>query len=89
MTPRQIELARHALGLTTSRVSYRNRFFAARGGRDDMDWRSMVNAGYALRIPWGWTGGDFYFLTEAGAKAALRRRERLDAEDFPSPASPE
>jgi hypothetical protein len=47
----------------------------------------MVDAGAAMRVPWGWSGGDFFFLTRAGADAALRKSERLDPEDFPTVAS--
>lgn len=84
MTPEQRRLARHALGLPNpDRRSYRNRFCAGRGGPQDRDWRAITNAGFAWRWPWGWSGGDFYALTRAGAEAALDRGERLDPEDFP------
>ena len=51
MTPRQIELARHALGLRPGcLVSYRNRFLAGPGHPDYADWQAMVAAGQAKRL---------------------------------------
>jgi hypothetical protein len=88
MTPRQKELARHALGLPNNqRTSYRNRFVAGPGHSDYADWMAMVEAGLATRrdgkrIPFG--GSDLFYLTEEGARLALEGRERLDREDFPS-----
>ena len=46
------------------------------------DWRAMVNAGAAPRVPWDWSGGDLFFMTRAGAVAALLPGETLDPEDF-------
>lgn len=88
MTPRQIELARHALGLPNKRrCSYRNHFVAGRGHNDYTEWCDMTapGNGYAIRLDGGkLTGNDFCFvLTEKGAKAALSKGEKLDPEDFP------
>lgn len=86
MTPQQIDLARHALGLPNKRrQSYRNHFVAGPGHSDYTDWEAMVAAGEARKHPASaLTGGDAMFtLTAIGAKAALRGRERLDPEDFP------
>lgn len=91
MTPKQIELARHALGLDGKRKqSYRNRFFAGPGHDDFEDWQEMVSAGFAKvwQVPKGWMVpgqvADHQFrLTRAGAEAALRKGERLCPEDFP------
>lgn len=86
MTPGQRELARHALGLPNSRgQSYRNRFVAGIGHPDFFDWCVMVidgNATYRLphTVPFG--GDAIFYLTDAGAKTALARRETLDPEDF-------
>ena len=83
MTPRQIELARHALGLPNEkRQSYRNRFCAASGTPNDQEWRRMVDAGFAICVPRGWGGGDLFKMTFAGAKSVLQKREGLDPEDF-------
>lgn len=87
MTPHQIDLARHALGLTKQRMSYRNYFTAGRSHGDYADWMAMVEAGYAMRrdganLSFG--GDDLFHMTEAGAKRALRPGETLDREDFPS-----
>jgi hypothetical protein len=81
MTPRQIELARHALGLPNqARESYRNYFVAGEGHTDYADWTAMVEAGHAQQCRGG--GGDLFLLTEAGARAALKPGERLDPRGF-------
>lgn len=80
MTPRQIELARHALGLPSrDRRSYRNHFVAGTGHRDHADWMEMVANGYATRRD----GADLFHLTLAGALAAVSFGETLCSEDFP------
>lgn len=86
MTPEQIELARHALGLDGRRkVSYRNHFVTGERTRDFPHWIAMVESGDATRRAGPeLTGGDDLFrLTAKGARAALRRGERLNPEDFP------
>lgn len=85
MTPKQIELARHALGLPNkSRTSYRNRFVTTATSLDYDDWLAMVASGDALRVPSPKYFGsmDYFYLTPAGAHAALLPREKLDEEDF-------
>jgi hypothetical protein len=86
MTARQIELARHALGLRPSRlVSYRNHFCAGPGHDDFAEWEAMVAAGFAVKreskvLP----PGDLLFhLTRAGAERALKVGDVLDPEDWP------
>lgn len=87
MTPTQIELARHALGLTNGRmVSYRNRYVIGAGAAEHGDWLAMVEFGFATRrdgakLPYG--GDDLFNLTEAGTQAALLVGETLCGEDFP------
>lgn len=86
MTPLQIELARHALGLPNSkRTSYRNHFVTGEGGDDHAAWSMMVNEGDALRRKGSvLTGGDdLFLLTHKGAEKALKNGEKLDHEDFP------
>ena len=87
MTPRQIELARHALGLPNrNNKSFRNRFIAGLQHPDYADWFGMVLDGNAEwrsgeKVPFG---NDWLFwLTPAGAQKALRPGEQLDKEDFP------
>lgn len=85
MTPKQIELARHALGLTQGRKqSFRNHFVTGEGSIDYPHWKAMVESGYAKRWPGSpLTGGDDLFrLTFKGASAALMPGERLCPEDF-------
>lgn len=86
MTPRQIELARHALGLTRSRlVSFRNHFCAGPGHEDFADWEAMVAAGFARkRESKVLAPGDVMFhLTRAGAEQALQPGDVLNPEDWP------
>ncbi len=90
MTPTQIELARHALGLPNKRrQSYRNHFVCGPGHDDYDNWQAMVGAGLAKRRKGNpLTGGDdLFWLTLEGAHNALTKGERLDLEDFPSAAS--
>lgn len=86
MTPRQIELARHALGLKPGcLVSYRNAFHADPGHRDYGEWQAMVAQGYATkRHQFGLLAGPTMFhLTRAGAEAALLPGDVLNSEDWP------
>ena len=85
MTENQIELGRHALGLPNKqRESYRNHFVAGLEHDDYAEWMAMVSDGNAVRLePSELYGGDFCFnLTRVGAEKCLRKRERLDLEDF-------
>lgn len=86
MTPRQHELARHALGLPNKDAkSYRNYFVTGQGSDDYPDWEAMVNGGFALkRGPLKIFGYDYcYHLTRAGAEIALQAGEHLCPEDWP------
>lgn len=86
MTPTQIALARHALGLPNRRNrSYRNHFVCGPGHSDYRNWTAMVDAGFAGRRKGNSLSGwdDVFWLTEAGARMALKAREGLDREDFP------
>lgn len=84
MTPMQINLARHALGLPNrSKRSYRNRFYAAADGEHRAAWDAMVSAGDAAGEP-ARGGMMFFCLTVQGAREALNRDEVLDPEDFPA-----
>lgn len=88
MTEAQQALARHALGLPNRRgVSYRNAFVAGAGHEDYADWIAMVEAGDARRragATLAFSGDDLFWLTPAGARAALHADEQLSAEDFPA-----
>lgn len=85
MTPEQRELARHALGLPNrNRKSYRNRYVCE---ESHPVWSEFVKRGWATMraadtVPFG--GCAIFYLTEAGARLALDKGEKLDAEDFPS-----
>lgn len=86
MTPRHKKLARHALGLDGKlKQTYRNRFFAGPGHNDFDAWQEMVAEGLAkFRKPDPGYRPDYAFwLTRAGATAALNKGERLCPEDFP------
>lgn len=87
MTPHQIEMARHALGLENNRKrSYRNRYVTSPSTPDHNDWLMMTNAGHATRTI-GAGLFDVFHLTRQGAEAVLRSGESLDAEDFPAPVA--
>jgi hypothetical protein len=87
MNDRQIELARHALGLRPTRlVTYRNHFCAGPDHADFADWEAMVAAGFAVKreskvLP---PGDVMFHLTRAGAELALRPGDVLNPEDWPS-----
>ncbi len=86
LTPRERELARHALGLDGRRKrSYRNYFAANNSGDDYAAWLGMEQRSLArsyvppaASAPLVW-----FYLTRAGALAALEPGEMLDSEDFP------
>jgi putative hemolysin len=87
LSPKQISLARHALGLPNERLrSYRNRYCVSPDGDTFKSWRTMVASGAAeCSKHGGLAGGVFMFvLTEAGARASLCPGEALDPEDFPT-----
>lgn len=89
MTPHQIELARHALGLPNRRKqSYRNHFVAGEGHKEYEAWCDLVVKGLARGKKGSpLTGGDpVFWLTLAGAQVALRRGETLDPDDFRLPS---
>lgn len=92
MTPRQLELARHALGLSNpdaKGVSYRNYFKAPPYSVDWPDWVAMCDKGYARRRCWHRPDRLYFILTKKGAMAALRDGERLCPEDWPDMAQAE
>jgi hypothetical protein len=84
MTPRQIELARHALGLPNDRHrSYRNSYVVEKGTSRSKEWKAMVAAGIAESREGLNSSMAVFWLTKEGATAALKPGESLDAEDFP------
>lgn len=85
MTPSQIELGRHALGLPNKRrTSYRNHFVAGADHPDHENWVEMVMNGCAeRRVGSVLSGGDDVFvLTRSGASRCLKAKEKLSADDF-------
>lgn len=85
MTPKQRELARHALGMGRSKRSYRNHFVTSLDTEDFMEWMKMAKEGYAVgrtsvMLP---VGGMSFNLTQEGAEKALNDDEELCPEDFP------
>lgn len=78
MTPRQITLARHALGLPNlNNVARRNSFVVDPGGRAFADWQAMVEAGLAGRRGplTRWRGQFVFYLKPAAIAAALTAYE--------------
>lgn len=84
MTPSQLKMARHALGLDESGVSYRNRYVVGIGSPQEGEWNDLCQQGLAERGKNGLTFVGFC-LTDAGARGTLYSGEMLDSEDFPSP----
>jgi hypothetical protein len=83
LTSEQIEMSRHALGLTEGRTtSYRNHYAAGLGTTQEAAWDDLARQGYALRGDDGIAIVGFC-LTFAGASAVLNDGETLDREDFP------
>lgn len=84
LTPREREMARHALGLPNKmRRSYRNRYFIDATAPAGLAWLGMVARGLAVIIPSPECDFDQFCLTHASALAALGPDETLDEEDFP------
>lgn len=86
MTPTQIALARHALGLSLNagNVSYRNYCTAPVAASNYREWREMVDAGHAIR--WHRSGArlggcDLFRLTRSGAESVLKPGESLSKEE--------
>ncbi len=89
MNATQVDLARHALGLPNKRrQSYRNHFVCGPGHSDHDNWAIMAANGFARRRAGNALscGEDVFWLTSAGAIAAIKKGERLDQEDFPAPS---
>ncbi len=84
MTPEQLRMARHALGLPNdNNTSYRNRYYAPLDSEASSQWDDIVSQGLAAR------GTDqktqvMFGLTTAGAQFAIEPGEKLDREDFPN-----
>ena len=83
MTERQIELARHALGLPNKkRTSYRNHFCIGQGGEGHAEWMDLVAKGMAWRATGPhWGGADMFYLSMKGALAARLPNEHISRED--------
>lgn len=89
MTPRQRQLARHALGFADGVMrSFRNRYSCAPESADAEEWRSMKRRGLADgRSAKAMKASlDLYWLTPEGARLVLGPGESLDPEDFPQEA---
>lgn len=79
LTDHERHMMRHALGLSTRKVAYRNRYTA--GGADVAVWRALVARGLAHEH--SDIGGDPLFcVRSAGVMAVLKDGERLDREDM-------
>lgn len=83
MTPKQRDLARHALGLPNKKnVSYRNHFCIGAGGDGYADWEDLVSKGLAVkRTSDHWGGDDMFHLTLEGALMVREPKEHLSQED--------
>lgn len=77
MTPEQVRLARHALGLDRCRVAYRNSYQARPGSKALAEWQAMVAAGLAKQVARGSSQYVLFRITNATAQAVLQPGERL------------
>lgn len=84
MTAKQLELARHALGLPNrDNRSYRNHFCIGTYSPDHAEWEDLVSKGLAVkRTSDLWGGDDMFHLTLEGARAAMEPKEHLSREDW-------
>lgn len=84
MTARQLQMARHALGLPNSkRTTYRNRYCLGRGDEGYADWEDLVSRNLAIKQTGTfWGGDDMFYLTLEGARAALHRGEHISREEM-------
>lgn len=84
LTPRERELARHALGLPNEkRRSYRNRYYVGADTPTGRQWCELVARDLAILVRAPKVLCDHFHLTRAGAEAVLEAGETLDEEDFP------
>lgn len=91
MTPRQRDLARHALGLNGVRKSASRNHFCTGVDGDYDDWMSMVDGGLAVRSagPRETLGGCYVFwLTPKGAELAANTGETVNEVAFPGRTQP-
>lgn len=77
VTPIQRQMMRHALGLDSKRVAYRNRYTVGTIAAEDA-WNELCSRGLAV-----YSGGRATFaVTRAGFAHAARPGEEFDAETF-------
>jgi len=83
MNPKQIEMARHALGFPNKQnISYRNHFCIGPDGDGWDDWQDLVKQGLAVERKTALCGGDSLFhLTLKGALQVRENKEHLSPED--------
>lgn len=84
MTARQLELARHALGLNPGCLVSRRNVSITQCDADIVEWRAMEQAGLAVfHSVFNSRGALVFRLTRAGAERALTPGDVLDPEDWP------
>ena len=87
MTPKQVELARHALGFNgREKFSYRNHYCASPD--DAIEWEKMVSDGNAVRGRVSeLSGGDpIYYVTKSAALSVRKSNEHLGRDTvYPEP----
>ena len=85
LTLRQIDLARHALGLPNNEMRSKGNLIVPHTRDYHGAWLEMVDSGmaYIFEAP----GLTYFRLTRRGAEAALFPGETLDEKDFPVPTA--
>ena len=79
LTPEQVHILRHSLGLTNGEAMYRNHFVTGEGSDDHPDCLALVAMGLMIRRGGNALTGemDLFIVTETGKQAALAHSPKL------------
>lgn len=82
MSEKQLQMARHALGLPNKKnTSNRNHYCIGVGGEGHTEWMDLVASGMAIRRTGPlWGGDDMFYLTLRGALMARGPKEHISRE---------
>lgn len=86
MNPKQLEMARHALGFPNKKnTSNRNHYCVGSGCDGHEEWMDLVSGGMAVRRTGPlWGGDDMFHLTLRGALMARGPKEHISREEAAS-----
>ena len=81
ITDKERDFCRHALGLSRSKIGYRN-YYAACDGDGVAIGRGLVSKGYAVEVQTGSHLSNVNFMiTHAGFKAVAQQDEKMDEKE--------